>query len=234
MEERRAPTSTSLRDERAFPSFSECPHENDIRSAYYSADPEEGVMVPIRNWCYLGEITEREAFTRLRLTVKDKEGDEVITGFYLDSGSSGGVFDLPVHPNVPLSLTNKGNTIAILYAKQYNFFDGSIGFRLEDAKHVQFFPCTLERLLALSDRILSSVSHPDGVPACYKCNTTASVRQRCSRCRVTWYCGKNCQVGDWSDGGHKKDCNLLNQVATLMRQDWEHFREYYSFPLPNE
>lgn len=42
---------------------------------------------------------------------------------------------------------------------------------------------------------------------------------------------QGCQAADWSDGGHKKDCKLLYQVARLMKQDWEHFHEYYTFPL---
>ncbi|KAH9004790.1 hypothetical protein EDB86DRAFT_1989300 [Lactarius hatsudake] len=235
---RSAPTSTNLRDDRAFPSFMECPYEHDIPYAYYR-EREEGVYAPIRHWCYLGEITEKAVFTRLCLTVEDKRGDEVTTSFYLDSHHSGGTFlirtsesNLPVHRNMPNSLIKEGNTIAILYAQQHGFADGNIGFRIEDAERVQFFPCTLERLLALSDRISNGLSHTDDVPACTKCNTTAIPRQRCSRCHVTWYCGKDCQVGDWSD--HKKDCKLLNQVAALMRQDWEHFDKYYLFPLPVE
>jgi len=218
-------TSTNLQDEQAFRSFSECPH----------FDREDGVYGPLRHWCYLGEITERVVFTRLCLTVKDKKGDKVIVSFYLDSDKPG-IFNFPVHRNVPEPLTNRGNTIAILYAQQHNFLDGSIGFRIEDAEKVQFFPCTLGRLLALGDRILSSATQPDGVPACYRCKTTAGARQRCSGCRVSWYCNKDCQEGDWSDGGHRKDCKLLNQVATLMRQDWEHFYrdKFYSFPLPKE
>ncbi|KAH9066740.1 hypothetical protein EDB87DRAFT_1801395 [Lactarius vividus] len=224
---RLAPTSTNLRDEKAFPSFRECPYEDDIPYAYYR-EREEGVYAPIRHWCYLGEITEKAVFTRLCLTVKDKRGDKVTTSFYLDSHHSGGTFligtsqsDLPVHPNMPKSLTKTGNTIAILYAQQHGFVDGNIGFRVEDADRVQFFPCTLERLLALSDRVSNALSRLDAAPACKKCNTTAGARQRCSVCQVTWYCSKDCQVGDWSD--HKKDCKLLNQVAALMRQDWEHF-----------
>ena len=142
MTERLALTSTNLRDEKAFPSFRECPHENDIPYASYD-ESEEGVLVPIRHWCFLGEITERVVFTRLCLTVKDRRGDKITVSFYLDS-QFGGVFDFPVHRNVPKSLTNKGNTIAILYAQQHDFVDGSIGFRIEDADQVQVRPILLE------------------------------------------------------------------------------------------
>jgi len=219
---------TDLKDEEVFTPYQNCPDEVEITY---------GGCLPIHHWCFLGEITESVVTTRLCLTVKDRMGKEVTVSFYLDSPESGGgslggfkyftpgIF--PVHPNIPKSLTKKGNTIAILYPQQHEFADTSIGFRIENGDYVQFFPCTLERLLALGDRILSRAK---GGRACYKCNKTAS--QRCSGCNVTRYCGKDCQAGDWSDGGHKKDCKLLRQVATLMKQDWEDFNEYYTFPLP--
>ena len=134
MTERLAPTSTNLQNEQAFPSFSQCPHEGDYDDY---RDREDGVFPPTRHWCYLGEITEKEHLTRLRLTVKDRKGDRVITAFYLDSSISAGITDIPVHPNVPMSLTNKGNTIAILYALRHDFLDQTVGFRIEDANQVQ-------------------------------------------------------------------------------------------------
>jgi hypothetical protein len=214
MNESLAPTSTNLRDAQAFPSFEDCPHENDVPYAYYRE--RGGVYRPIRHWCFLGEITSRLVFMRLCLTVKDRRGEEVPANFHLDPHEgprmfTPGMSNFPVHPNIPKSLTEEGNTIAILYAEQHNFMDGTIGFRIEDANRVQvrpipldgillkdqptqFFPCTLERLLALGDRILTTVSQSDGVRACHKCNKTAS--QRCSGCHVTWYCGKVSAVND--------------------------------------
>jgi hypothetical protein len=29
---------------------------------------------------------------------------------------------------------------------------------------------------------------------------------KCSGCLLRVYCGKECQVKDWKDGGHKKEC----------------------------
>ena len=205
---------TNLRDNEFFPSFMECPHESEVpypNSDYY--EPEEGFYVPISHRCFLGEITECVASTRLSLMVKDRMGKVVTVNFYLDSHNFGRASksltyrppNFPVHRNVPKFLTKKGNTIAILYAMRHDFEGGSIGFRIDNASEVQvgpillegnllndlptqLFPCSLERFLALGDRILTSVSQPEGVRACYRCNTTAS--QRCSGCHVTWYCGK--------------------------------------------
>ncbi|KAF8269766.1 hypothetical protein EI94DRAFT_892574 [Lactarius quietus] len=163
-------------------------------------------------------------------------GKVVTARFHLDSSKFGKALARHTDgrsnfPNVPKSLTKKGNMIAILYAMRHDFEDGSIGFRIENANQVQFFPCTLERFLTLGDRILSSdVSQSDGVQACYRCNSTAS--QRCSGCHVTWYCGEDCHVGDRSDGGHENDCKLLNEVATLMKQDRKHCPKELRFPLP--
>jgi hypothetical protein len=142
MKEPLVPTTTNLQDELVFPSFRECPYESDTPHAYWR-DLGGGVYLPRRHWCYLGEITERIAFIPLCLAVQDRKGDEVLATFYPDSG---GMISFPVHPNVPESLANKGNTIAILYAEQHNFleFDGSIGFRIEDADQVQVRPTLLE------------------------------------------------------------------------------------------
>ena len=148
MQKDSAPTSTNLRDEKAFPSFEECPHENDIPYVYYR-EREPGLYAPIRHWCFLGEITDILVFNRLCLWVKDRRGDTVPANFHLDPPQIGRVFtpgmsNFPVHRNVPKSLTDKGNTIAILYGQQHNFMDGSIGFRIEDADFVQVRPILSE------------------------------------------------------------------------------------------
>ena len=143
MEESSGPTSTNLRDKQAFPSFEECPHENDVPYTYYR-EREVGVYYPIRHWCFLGEITHRLVFNRLCLTVKDRRGDQVPANFHLNSTGprmfTPGMSNFPVHPNIPKTLTEEGNTIAILYAQQHNFMDGSIGFRIEEANLVQVRP----------------------------------------------------------------------------------------------
>jgi hypothetical protein len=140
---------TNLRDELAFPSFSYCPHENDIPYAYYRGRGD-GVFAPKRHWCFLGEITDKLVFNRLCLRVKDRRGEVVPANFHLDQSRpfmrifTPGMSNFPVHRNVPESLADKGNTMAILYAQQHNFFDGTIGFRIEDADQVQVRPILLE------------------------------------------------------------------------------------------
>jgi hypothetical protein len=150
MNESLAPTSTNLQDKQAFPSFEDCPHENDVPYTYYRE--RGGVYRPIRHWCFLGEITYKLLFNRLCLTVKDKRGEEVPANFHLEPYKFGRVFtpgmsNFPVHPNIPESLTEEGNTIAILYAQQHNFMDGTIGFRIENANQVHVRPIPLNGVL---------------------------------------------------------------------------------------
>ena len=147
---------TNLKDEEAFPSYRDCPDEQEIpypRDHY--REREGGGYVAIRHWCFLGEITEVVVLTRLCLMVKDRTGKVVTVSFYLDSQESGvpfksftpGMSNFPVHPNIPKSLTIKGNTIAILYAQQHEFADGSLGFRIENGVQVQVGPFLLEENL---------------------------------------------------------------------------------------
>jgi hypothetical protein len=138
------PTYTSLRSLEPFPSFAKCPHENSVPSSYYR-QRSEGVSSPARHWCLLGEITDSRVFGRLRLWVRDKEGEIVPVYFHLDTVSTERPFariiepgvGLPDHPNVPAHLISNGNTIAILYAQRHNFMDMTTGLRIEDGGAVQ-------------------------------------------------------------------------------------------------
>ena len=148
---------TSLQDRQAFPSFENCPHEDDVPYTYYR-QREVGVFHPIRHWCFLGEITHRLVFNRLCLWVKDRRGQEISANFHLNSDRAPGfrmftpgMSNFPNHPNIPESLTEEGNTIAILYGQQHDFMDGSIGFRIEEADLVQVRLVPAEGIL-LTDR----------------------------------------------------------------------------------
>ncbi|KAI8807171.1 hypothetical protein BJ742DRAFT_813693 [Cladochytrium replicatum] len=46
-------------------------------------------------------------------------------------------------------------------------------------------------------------------PKCGKCGQLAT--QRCSRCKMEWYCGRACQVNSWT--AHKPICDLLSSDA---------------------
>lgn len=44
-------------------------------------------------------------------------------------------------------------------------------------------------------------------PKCSECGKPAT--QRCSRCKNSWYCSRECQIKQWK--GHKKICDLLKK-----------------------
>ena len=81
---------TNLRDNKAFPTFMECPHEKDDpypNSDFY--EPEEGLCFPIGHRCFLGEITECVLLSQPGLKVKDRTGQVVTVRFDFYSNDSG-------------------------------------------------------------------------------------------------------------------------------------------------
>lgn len=133
---------TSLRNPLVFPSFVACPHEYTFSSTYYlQCGPP-----PARHWCFFGEIENIFGIGRLGLDVKDKENNIVRIYFYLDRLPST-VVELafedtgilyPQHLNLPRHHIRKGNTIAVLYAKQHPWkAEPSTGIRIEDGDTVQ-------------------------------------------------------------------------------------------------
>jgi hypothetical protein len=155
-----SPSLTSLRDPLPFPSFESCPHENYVSQPYFRL--QRGVYTASRHWCFLGEITDTTTMIRLRLWVRDKDGESMIPiAFHLDAGKGSGfrvimpddVEVKNIHPNLPDQLIKKGNTIAVLYAQQHNFFDGTIGLRIEDADFVQV-RALLSCLIALTNSLI--------------------------------------------------------------------------------
>lgn len=119
-----AMTSTapiSLRNPVHFPFFDACPSEYGVDPNFYSNT--EGVYYqPSRHWCLLASVLEVIHFVRLRLVAQDATGKRINIAFYLESG---------VPPNVKV-----GDTIAVLYAPQHHFLDGTAGVRVEEGDEV--------------------------------------------------------------------------------------------------
>lgn len=49
------------------------------------------------------------------------------------------------------------------------------------------------------------------LPTCAQCGKEAV--QRCSRCKSTWYCERQCQVNAWRVG-HKSECVPLEAAVS--------------------
>lgn len=77
---------------------------------------------PRRHWCFLGGIDAINPWiTRLFLTVRDVDGNQVPIFFYTPDGG--------VSTNKECKV---GYTIAVLYPEKHEFLDRRVGFRVEE------------------------------------------------------------------------------------------------------
>ena len=117
---------SDLRDRLTFPSFYDCPHEHDLDNRYLASLEGASIAYPKRHWCFFGEIVDFMPYGRVVIDVKDQTGRDARVACYDDN--MGQQF-------VPFC--KKGHTVAILYANQHRFLDGSFGFRVEDSEHMK-------------------------------------------------------------------------------------------------
>lgn len=118
-------TPTSLRNPLHFPSFTACPLFANLDLNYYHTLDGTNYQQS-RHWCFLGEVLEVEYSLRLRLVVRDITGIQIVVAFYLNDNFAKQPRGVRV-----------GDTIAVLYANQWGFMDGTVGFRIENAVVVQ-------------------------------------------------------------------------------------------------
>ena len=129
-----------LRNDRAFPTFDSCPDEDDVDLGYYASEGEF-YFRPRRHWCLLGEIVRVEHFLRLRLSIRDKSGQEFPIAFHFDNG------DLD---RLDPSRYRTGHTIAVLYPHRHGFLDLTVGIRQEKIDTVQVSEFQLLREIRLT------------------------------------------------------------------------------------
>ncbi|KAL7554943.1 hypothetical protein ACHAWF_018506 [Thalassiosira exigua] len=66
----------------------------------------------------------------------------------------------------------------------------------------------------LPKKINKTKSIIDKTYICVACSKTVHGRlQQCSRCKVAYYCGRDCQVRHWKYGGHKDVCCKVPKVV---------------------
>ncbi|XHF96606.1 hypothetical protein AWENTII_000230 [Aspergillus wentii] len=125
-----------------------------------------------------------------------------------------------------------GYTIAILYADQHAFIDGSTGVRQESNNTVKVFPSTLDNLLKLNHEVHLWKAFPNkGV--CHACNKEKEPLQKCARCGMVSYCDQECQKSGWEKMNHKKNYKILrdNDFQGMLKVRWEPVIEDLNFPL---
>lgn len=120
---------TDLRNPTSFPPYNDCPVEYDVDiDPDFYGDSEDSSIEPSGHWCFLAEVVEDLTLylPRIVLGVRDKNSKYLRVAFYFDNKVE---FDY--------SRVHVGNVIAVLYARQHYFRDGSHGLRIEEPSHVK-------------------------------------------------------------------------------------------------
>jgi hypothetical protein len=122
---------SDLSDEDNFPPWDHLPDPS-YPSPFYHAQGPTGrggtghPFPPKRHWCSLSHIVQSDGFLRYRCIVKDDFGMKTAVAFYPDDYSG---FDF--------STLRPGHTLAIMYAHQHYFMDGTSGVRVENMDYVK-------------------------------------------------------------------------------------------------
>ncbi|KAF9355113.1 hypothetical protein BGX26_006988 [Mortierella sp. AD094] len=199
---------SALLDLRYFPTYKKLPHEYAVDLAYYRI--REGIMVPRRHWCFMGEIVDdsfaKSPFLRHRLIVKDREGTELPVSFYLS------FFDM-----MDTTHLKTGNTIFVRYAEKHYFLDMTEGLRVEDTSFVHVVPLSLSTICDTHRTVTPNI--------CKKCGKRTT--KRCAKCKQTYYCSRECQTDNWPD--HRPSCRILTLVNPVTAMDHVRFTGFTHF-----
>ncbi|KIW21822.1 uncharacterized protein PV07_12754, partial [Cladophialophora immunda] len=155
------------------------------------------------------------------MDVKDVDGTTVPLFFYTQRRGS----------ELAPSEVQKGHTIAILYAQRHTFMFSEPGIRLEEATNIKIFPLSLNKSLALSDRVQKFSTETNGTRTCHGCERQAISLKKCAKCSLFWYCNGDCQRTGWNENNHKADCKLLKDadLKGLFSLHWDKFERRVKF-----
>ncbi|KAJ1504330.1 hypothetical protein HMI55_002071 [Coelomomyces lativittatus] len=86
-----------------------------------------------------------------------------------------------------------------------NFSSMSFTFQSSDNQHMA------QQLSSAFDHYLDDLNHQTPSTLCQACGQMAT--HRCSKCKVTWYCCRECQIKDWKSN-HQRFCSKLSITQT--------------------
>ncbi|KAK1948858.1 hypothetical protein LY78DRAFT_708488 [Colletotrichum sublineola] len=116
-----------------FPFFDKLDSDQGLAGTRFYDEPDD-------HWCLLAEICSVERFLRVRLVARDCEGRSFVIAFYPDAARAGDIDTARLQP---------GHTVAILYANQHFFLDGTDGVRVENLSACRVFPVGLGALFRI-------------------------------------------------------------------------------------
>jgi len=196
-----------------YPPFAYLQDENDIDLRYYGQDDTEFMYSPIRHWALVGEIVDINFFIRPRVTIQTRFGEKVLVNFHLEDANKPTFFDW--------TDLQRGACLIIFYAKKRTFLDMNQGVRQESPDSVMLFPAGFRDLV----NEVQGYSNPNSCSYCGKPETTDHKLCRCKLCRVTRYCGRECQAPHWKKS-HKKLCRHATMLSSLATLDFSTFNNF--------
>ncbi|KAJ7909238.1 hypothetical protein B0H13DRAFT_2014625 [Mycena leptocephala] len=192
-------------------------------------EPEQSIYRTMRSdkkihWCFLGE--------RIESPVKNPGITSIITGStplsalpnIRHSNGEALLLDIQTGPedwkgdrrslrSQILPRFKMGYTIAAMYAQRT---DG-LNLCVEDVSMVTIFPCGLNDLHILADKVQATLPTTCVAEACE--NPASRV---CAVCRLGPYCSTDCQKDHWKSA-HKHECSSARQLREWASFDWSSY-----------
>lgn len=148
----------------------------------------------------LAEIKHNMTITKPTLICVDRKGTEFAVTF-----------------NTPVDLKarglKKGNTVVVPNARlippKTEGGQSSVQVFAGEEEFVKVIPGGL-------GRVMEGVKGLEGKKGeCACCGKREGKLNKCTGCGTVRYCGKECQVKDWGEGGHKGLCKVLKAVREI-------------------
>ncbi|GJC90717.1 hypothetical protein ColLi_13555 [Colletotrichum liriopes] len=198
---------TGFDNTETFPFFDKLDSDQGLAGTRFYDEPDD-------HWCLLAEIHHVEHFPRDSLLARDCEGRPFVIAFYPDANRAGDINTSRLQP---------GHTIAILYANQHFFLDGTDGV----------FPVGLDALFRIGADCCNYGGPTGGEQKkCHGCGREGVGLVRCGRCAFFYYCNKVCQEVGWKRKGHRLACQVVADPAfkALLTLPRVRFTDRFRFP----
>ncbi|ORY53567.1 hypothetical protein BCR33DRAFT_801161 [Rhizoclosmatium globosum] len=177
-----------------------------LASTHYRINSKTSEIFPTYPWLFVAEIRSVHFHIRPRVTVvlSPEVSDETATIHFYECQN---VSSFSWEKVVP------GSTIAILYAQQKRFSDGSLGIRQSDLSTIQVFPAQIKMLMRYMSNLKFVMESRSCV--CFKddCKVTQKL-ERCSSCRTVYFCSAH-RMDLWSSG-HNRLCGNTTEILWMM------------------
>ncbi|SPN97488.1 uncharacterized protein DNG_01002 [Cephalotrichum gorgonifer] len=184
-------------DRDLFPSFDELPSAASLGAAAPTETKQDGdgdaSAGTERRWFLVAQIAENMTITKPTLILRDR-----------DSSSFALAFE---EKGVVLKGWRKEYTLIAERVRRTEGKEGKRGFvRVEEGEEVgvRCIPGPMDRVIRLGAGMKG-----DKVE-CRSCGGEGT--RKCTGCGWVRYCGKECQVKGWSEGGHKGECKVYKAL----------------------